>query len=244
MAIPMATRTLTRITTMVDPALLPLLHLADTAFPTGGYAHSLGLETYCQEGRVSDGESLAAFLAMHLEGAAGPTDATAAVAARRAFAAGDLAVCAELDTTLEAMKPVRELREASRQMGRQTLRVAAALTGHPVLGRYLVEVDAGERPGHHAVAFGLAAGALGVEPEAAATGYLYSTTSLLVGAALRLMRLGQLEGQRVLWRLHPLIARVGAEAVARDAGELWGWAPGLELAGIAHADLDARLFRS
>jgi urease accessory protein len=241
---PMRIPTMAEPAPVVDPALLPLLHLADTAFPTGGYAHSFGLETYCQEGRVTSAAELMAFLTMHLEGAAGPTDATAAVAVLRAFRAGDLAACGELDATLEAMKPVRELREASRQMGRQTLRVATALTRHPALAGYLAAVDAGERPGHHGVAFGLAAGALGVEAEAAATGYLYSATALLVGAALRLMRLGQLEGQRVLWSLHPVIARVAAEAAARDPSDLWGWAPGLELAGIAHAGLDARLFRS
>jgi urease accessory protein len=229
---------------MIDPALLPLLHLADTAFPTGGYAHSFGLETYCQDGRVADGEDLAAFLAMHLEGAAGPGDATGAVGALRAFAAGDLAACEAIDATLEAMKPARELREASRQMGRQTLRVAAALTGHLDLAAYLGRVESGGAPGHHGVAFGMAAGALGVGAEAAAAGYLYSATSLLVGAALRLMRLGQLEGQRVLWRLQPVIARVAAEAVARDPADMWSWAPGLELASIAHAGLDARLFRS
>ncbi len=77
-----------------------------------------------------------------------------------------------------------------------------------------------------------------------AAGYLYSATSLLVGAALRLIRLGQLEGQRVLWRLHPVIARVAAEATARDAADMWSWAPGLELASIRHAGLEARLFRS
>jgi urease accessory protein len=229
---------------MIDPALLPLLHLADTAFPTGGYAHSFGLETFCQEGRVADGDGLTAFLAMHLEGAAGPTDATAAVGALRAFAAGNRAACEDIDATLEAMKPARELREASRQMGRQTLRVAAALTAHPVLSEYLARVESGGAPGHHGVAFGMAAGALGVGPEAAAAGYLYSATSLLVGAALRLMRLGQLEGQRVLWRMQPVIARVAADAVARDPADMWGWAPGLELASIAHAGLDARLFRS
>jgi urease accessory protein UreF len=58
------------------------------------------------------------------------------------------------------------------------------------------------------------------------------------------MRLGQLEGQRVLWRLQPVIRRVAAEAAARDPAELWGWAPGLDLASVAHAGLDARLFRS
>ena len=229
---------------MLDPSLLPLLHLADTAFPAGGYAHSFGLETYCQDGRVSDADSLVDFLTMQLEGAAGPCDATAAVAARRRFAAGDIAGCAALDATLEAMKPARELREASRQMGRQTLRVAAALSAHPALAGYLAEVDTARAAGHHAVAFGMAAGALGVADESVAAGYLYSATSLLVGAALRLIRLGQLEGQRVLWRLHPVIARVAAEATARDAADMWSWAPGLELASIRHAGLEARLFRS
>jgi len=229
---------------MLDPTLLPLLHLSDTAFPAGGYAHSFGLETYCQDGRVTDADTLADFLAMQLEGAAGPCDATAAVAARRRLVSDDVAGCAALDATLDAMKPARELREASRQMGRQTLRVAGALTAHPALTGYLAEVDAGRAAGHHALAFGMAAAALGVADGSVAMGYLYSTTSLLVGAALRLLRLGQLEGQRVLWRLHPVIARVAAEATARDAADMWSWAPGLELASIRHAALEARLFRS
>ena len=46
------------------------------------------------------------------------------------------------------------------------------------------------------------------------------------------------------WRLHPVIARVAAEATARNADDMWSWAPGLELASIRHAGLEARLFRS
>src|SRR4030095_10490875 len=122
-----------------------------SAFPAGGYAHSLGLETYCAAGLITDRAGLEAFLRSYLEGSAGPRDATpAAAGALRARPRGDMAACADLDRPLEAMKPVRELREASRQMGRQTLRVATALTGHGVLTAYLADVDAGERPGHHA----------------------------------------------------------------------------------------------
>ena len=94
------------------------------------------------------------------------------------------------------------------------------------------------------MAYGLAAAALGWTAEATATAYLYSATALLVGAALRLLPMGQLEGQRVLWALHPVIERVAQEAAHRDVSDIWSFAPGIELAGIRHASLDMRLFRS
>jgi urease accessory protein len=229
---------------VTDPRLLSLLHFADSAFPAGGYAHSFGLETYCQAGLVRGREDLERFLVAQIEGSAGPCDATAAVSALRAAGRDDLHACRHVDETLEAMKPVKEFREASRQMGRQTLRVAAALTGEARLVRYAADVDKALAPGHHAVAYGLAAAALGWEPEAAATAYLYSATAFLVGAALRLLSMGQMEGQRALWALHPVIERVAREAAGRDAGDLWSFAPGIEIAGIRHATLEMRLFRS
>src|SRR4029450_3406183 len=56
------------------------------------------------------------------------------------------------------MKVVKEFREGSRQMGRQTLRVAVALTRDPSLAAYLDDVNADRTPGHHAIAFGMGAG--------------------------------------------------------------------------------------
>jgi urease accessory protein len=142
------------------------------------------------------------------------------------------------------MKVVREFREGSRQMGRQTLRVAASLTGDGRLATYLEAVEARRAPGHHAVAFGMTAGALGWEAGAATTALLYSTTALLVGAALRLLPIGQLEGQSVLWSLHPVIARVAREAAERAPGDLWSFTPGQDIQGMLHERMDARLFRS
>jgi urease accessory protein len=49
---------------MTDTRLLSLLHFGDSAFPTGGYAHSFGLETYCQAGLVRGREDLARFLSL------------------------------------------------------------------------------------------------------------------------------------------------------------------------------------
>jgi urease accessory protein len=229
---------------MTRSRLLSLLQFGDSAFPAGGYAHSFGLESYCQAGIVRDAEGVTLFLAAQLEGSTGPCDATAAASALRAMRAGDLDECRRLDEILEAVKPVREFREGSRQMGRQTLRVAAALTGDASLAAYLDEVTTGQAPGHHAAAFGMAGGALGWTDLEAATAFLYSTAALLVGAALRLLPMGQLEGQRVLWGLHCLIERLAREAAARDAAHLWSFTPGIDIQGMRHAQFEARLFRS
>jgi urease accessory protein len=142
------------------------------------------------------------------------------------------------------MKPVPETREASRQMGRQTLRVAAALGADEVLAVLARAVGDGLAPGHHASVFGAALGRAGVEPEMAAAAYLHSTAALLVGAALRLITLGQLDGQRVLAAMRPRIARLAAAAATARPADMWSFNPGLELAGLRHATLEARLFRS
>jgi urease accessory protein len=229
----------------MDPArFLGLLQFADSGFPTGGYAHSFGLEAYCQAGLVRDRRGLLAFLRAHLEGTVGPCDATAALAVRDALAVSDVDECRRLDGVLDAMKPVREFRDASRQMGHQILRVTAELTGHPLIGAYLEEVEDGARPGHHPIAFGMTAGALGWQRSETAGALLYSSAALLVGAALRLLPIGQLEGQRVLWQLRPLLTRLACEAEARGAADLWSFAPGIELQGMRHACLETRLFRS
>src|SRR5688500_4755987 len=112
-------------------ALLAVLQLADGLFPSGGFAHSFGVETYAQSGVVRDAAGLAAFVRAHPEGRAGPADAVAAAHAARAGRVHDADACLEIDRRLDARKAVPEFRAASRQMGRQTARAAAAVMGDP-----------------------------------------------------------------------------------------------------------------
>jgi urease accessory protein len=229
---------------MSTEALVALLHLADGLFPAGGFAHSFGLETYAQDGRVRDGAGLEAFVIAHLEGSAGPADAVAVAAAVRAAVADERAAWADLDARLEAMKTVPEFRAASRQMGRQTARVAAALAADEFVTAIANAIDDGLTPGHHAAVFGAAAGRWGVDAVAAAAAYLHSTAALLVGAGLRLVSVGQLEGQKVLAAVRPRVVRLAAAAAVTPIDEMWSFTPALELAGLRHAALEMRLFRS
>ena len=229
---------------MIDlAAWLTLLQFADGLFPSGGFAHSFGLETYAQAGTVRDATGLEAFIRSHLDGAAGPADAVAVALAARAGVVDDEAACRELDRRLDAMKTVPEFRAASRQMGRQTARVAAAARA-PLLVAIARAIDEERTPGHHAVVFGAATGAAGAPPEAAAAAYLHATAAMLVGAGLRLLPIGQVDGQRVLVAVRPRITRLAAEAAASRIEDLWSFTPALELAGLHHANLEGRLFRS
>ncbi len=227
-----------------DPALLTLLQFADGLFPAGGFAHSFGLETYVQDGRVRDRHDLEMFVAAHLDGSAGPTDAAAAAIAVGLARRDESHEWFALDARLDAMKTVPEFRAASRQMGRQALRVAAGLGDDPFLGRLARAVDDDRAAAHHATVFGAAVGRGGAEPERAAAAYLYSTAALLVGAGLRLIALGQLDGQRVVAAMRGRIERLAASAATATVDDLWSFNPALELAGIRHAALDMRLFRS
>ena len=228
-------------------ALVALLQFSDGLFPAGGFAHSFGLETYAQAGLVRDRAGLEAFVTAHLEGSAGPCEAVAAARAARVArpaATGSLAAWLEIDGRLDAMKYVPEFRAGSRQMGRQTVRAASALGEDATLGALAAAIDDGDTAGHHALVFGAVTGRAGLPPGDVAAAFLYSTAALLVNAGLRLLPLGQIDGQRTLAAVRPLIASLAERAARARLEDMWSFTPGLERAGLAHARLERRLFRS
>jgi urease accessory protein len=236
---------------MASENLASLLQFADGLLPVGSYAHSFGLESYAAAGTICDAAGVESFLLAYLQGSTAPADTVAMLAARRAALAEDgsgLPGCFSIDYALDAMKPAAETRNASRQMGRQVLRIAANLgepfTAHGLVANLFRAVENEETPGHHAMAFGAVAASLEWNEEDAACAYLYSSCSSLIAAALRLMPLGQLAGQRILWKLLPVIARLANETQGKEMQDIWTFAPALEIAAMRHATLDARLFRS
>jgi urease accessory protein len=223
---------------------LSLLQFTDGLFPAGAYAHSFGLESYVQSGGVADAAGVEHFLRAYLGGSVAPTDLVAMLCARKAAKLGDLSTCIGLDETVDAMKAASELRDASRQMGRQTLRVANHFAANAFLAEYGEAVAAELSPCHHPIVFGIIGAAMEWPGPEMAGAYLYSASAAMVGAALRLMPLGQLAGQRILWNLRPLIEQLAKEAQDKERDDMWSFAPALEIASMRHATLEARLFRS
>jgi urease accessory protein len=229
---------------MTTETLLSILQFSDGLFPAGAYAHSFGLETYADEGRPSDAAAIHQLLRAHLQGTAGPCDAVYAAGAWRATVAANIDACVELDFELEAIKSTAETREASRQLGRQTLRIATTIIDHPLVKAFGRLADDDSSPAHHAVVFGIIGGACQWTAAATAAALLYSSSAALVGAATRLVPLGQTQAQRLIAGAAPLIAALAERAIAAGTDDAVSFAPALEIAAMRHAQLEARLFKS
>lgn len=228
---------------MNTPSLIQGLRFVDSFFPSGGYAFSSGLEAAVQGGAVKDSNQLGRYVEDLLRGGMSGREVLAVKVANRAGATGAVAKAIGVDLDLEATKIGREARVASRQMGRQILKVAAdQLRDKPVVDTYRDAVEANRTPGHLAVTFGLTLGVCGWNAQETAAAFLYQTAVGFVSAAMRLSPLGQFEGQRVLGEWLPLIERISREV--DETRPMSSWSPMQDIYAMRHGRLEWRLFRS
>ncbi|MFG3225730.1 urease accessory protein UreF [Kitasatospora sp. NPDC048194] len=224
-------------------ALLVSLQLTDSAFPSGFYTLSHGLEGYAQAKAVTP-DTVPALLADLLRHSVGPSDATALALAHRAASAGDWELLAETDRRLHATKLNRELRLAATRTGRQLLDIARESLGGEPLDRYAGLVAAKRAPGCQAVAAGVAYASAAVPVEQAVAGDLFAFCTSFVGAALRLRLTDHRRAQVVLRAAAPVIQEVVAAALVRESADLGGCVPVADAMSGRHERAEARLFAS
>ena len=232
-----------------DQQLWHLLQISDQFFPTGGYAFSHALETYTTAGIVHDRGSCHRLLENLCWHAIGPCDLVFCAQAYRLAGRGvktldTLTALIELDHLLTAYKAPRELRQESQHTGQAFLRAAMALDPVPLVQAFWQHVRDGTTPGQHAVVFGLVAQSLELDQESTLLAYLYTVLTGLVAAALRLVPLGQSDGQRLLHELAPLGRALIAQYGALSPEEAWSSTPGLDIRSMQHERLYSRLCRS
>lgn len=204
-----------------------ILHqLFSPAFPTGGFAYSHGLETLVAEGRLASAEALWDWLDSWARLGAGWSDAVLFARA----AAGDPPP--PLDALALALAGSVGRRRETRLQG-----AAFAATCRAVWRLDLPDMA-------YPVAAGRAVHLLQIDPDTALETCLFNTCSSYVGAAMRLVPLGQSDGQRVLARAAPLCAEIAGAAAGAGTDEIGGFAPALDIAAMRHETLSTKLFRS
>ena len=217
----------------VDPRLWMLV---SPTLPVGGYSYSQGIEHAVLCGRIHDAAGAESWVSGLLEASVTRVDLPILARLYQALARSDLQTAARWNRELHARRETAELRQEDLLMGEALERLIADLT--------LPAPDRLEEPATFALALARASLAFGVGLEACLTACGWIWCDNQIAAAVKLVPLGQTDGQRVLLRLTEQLTEAVATALSLDDREIGGSAPGLALMSSAHESQETRLFRS
>ncbi len=226
-------------TTTADPlALLRLLQLASPALPVGAFNFSQGLEYAVEQGWIHSGDDAATWILGVARHGIATLDVPLLLRMHAACEAGDNARLRQLSRELIASRETQELRAEERHMGQA---LAKLLVHFGIAGAGDWQRDAGAS---YAALFALAAQHARASAHDTAVAYLWTWAENQVIGAVKLIPLGQTDGQRALEAIRLCIPGLVASAAAMADEEI-GSATSLALMASAwHESQYTRLFRS
>jgi len=221
--------------------LVRLLQLASAVLPVGAFSYSHGLEAAVEAGVVHDQKSAHAWIIDLLSYSMASMEAPVLLRLIDAWRSKNFAAVQHWNDLFLASRETAELRAETVQMGFSLARLLNQLDGIDSDAlTYLTELREISFPS----AFALAAGSWNLPPAAALSAYLWSWAENQVMAALKIVPLGQTDGQRMLLAIGDRLAAVVAQASTLSDDDIGTFTPRLALLSSRHETQYSRLFRS
>jgi len=215
-----------------------LWQLISPTLPVGAYSYSTGLEQAVEAGWLTDVAAVRGWIEAQLLRVHARVDLPALVRLHAAWERDDLAAVESWNDWLRASRETAELRAEDLGQGRALARLLADLGMAPAAPW------AARSDGCWATLFALALRVWSIPLNEALEGYLWAWCENQVAAAVKLVPLGQTQGQQLLGQLSPAIAAAAAQGRRLDDVEMGGGLPGVTLSSVLHETQYSRMFRS
>jgi urease accessory protein len=222
-------------------ALYRLMAWLSPAYPIGAFSYSSGIEWAVEASDVTDAATLERWLAVMIADGSGFCDGVFFAHAHRAAAERDDKALRAVAELAAVFAPSQERHLETTAQGCAFLDATRAAWPTPTLDRLLAVWD-GAVALPVAVAVASAGHEIALAP--ALQAYIHALTANLVSAGVRLVPLGQTDGQRVLAALEPVVTATAARALATALDDVGGAAFRADLASMRHETQHTRLFRS
>lgn len=220
----------------MDIQLIRLLQLVSPTLPVGAFAYSQGLESAVDAQLISNEEMTKEWVVGILNNNLSKLDLPALKYQMQYLAKHDGVAIEGLNDRLIAFRETKELRAESLQMAKALKRLLTDLNID------LTHLPNGELD--WVTAFAFAAHSQSIEIENAMLGFAWSWCENQIAAAIKLVPLGQTQGQRLLHQLGSMLSEQAAKAALIDIDKIGAIAPSMAILSSQHEGQYSRLFRS
>ena len=226
-------------TSIID--LMRLLQFGDSMLPVGAFAFSNGLEAAIQQRVVDDVDSLTQFVKTAL-GVAATTDGIALIDAHRAALAADVERIARADNAVAQRKLNEEMRTMTLRMGRKLAELLVHVAPTPLAEAWLTRIVTRATPGTFSVGLALVFATQGLSERHAFAAHQYGVATMMLSAALRLMKVSYLDGQAILRDVNALADDVYRQCAAATVDDMAAFVPLADILAAIHVKSHVRMF--
>ncbi len=221
--------------------LMHLIQFGDSAFPIGTFSFSNGLETAIEEGIIGNAAELENYVISLCINSA-RFDSVAALHAWRCHMAGRYDNLKEVDNRVIMCKLNDESRLMTCRMGRKTAELAVLLTDDNMLKSWLKDISAKQTAGTLPVAQAMLFSACGMGQRALFCNQQYGVANMVLGAALRCMRVSHYDTQRILFSVARLADRLYEQTIRLSLDDMSVFMPQTEILASLHEKGHKRIF--
>ena len=218
-----------------------LLHLVDSALPTGSFAYSYGLESSITFGLVNTPFALRNYLYSYLQQAGSAELPFIHSTFQLTEKSSEFQTVAE---EYDAQLLVPGLYKASAVQGRNWLKLLATFYPKAELETITQWFKTQEIPPHFTLVFTLALQRVGFVLKELQAMYLHLLLRDQLSAAIRLGLLGPLEGHQLQHDFYAVFEHILAAQAGKEFGESSRAAFLLEMAQVLHEDVYSKLFQN
>ncbi|HEY4978871.1 MAG TPA: urease accessory protein UreF [Candidatus Acidoferrum sp.] len=218
-----------------------LLQFGDSVLPVGSFSFSNGVEAAIQQSVVHDVATLQEFVGVAVHQAA-TSDGIALLEAHRALRVGDMSRIVGADKAVFIRKLNEEMRTMTTRMGRKLGEMAVHILHPPLIEAWLGHVQQHHSPGTYPVALGLLFAVLNQPEEHAFAAHQYGVATMMLSAALRLMKLNYLDSQAILFAINEMAEEAYQRASLASLEDMAAFAPCMDILAGIHVRSHVRMF--
>ena len=218
--------------------VLSILQHGDSFFPTGSVSFSWGIETLIEENLIKSSDDVKAFIINQVTQRWMPFDRVVLSHTYERYKT--IKKIQELDSYLESLIINTEFREGSKKLGNAMLTTYESL-GNQVAANYLNKIYENTAHGHQVISQGIIWKSINLSLDTALYMSAYTLCVNILGAALRLGKIGHIESQSILSSLHSTIIESKSNEIS-NISEIRSNTPCTDIASMRHEIAISRLF--